>query len=328
MSYQTAADTLIEASGAAQARVTFGLRDALLRARNSDGGWAYAAGKRTRLEPTCWALLALATVDDQPVNVERLRTWPQHDGWLLDLAGTPPNQAFNALAALTLLQDPSGIQVARPILVNLLSAKGERYAQSDYSPQDNSLQAWSWVEGTASWVEPTAWSLLLLKKLRGDGLLPPAGFARTQVGERMLLDRVCSVGGWNYGNARVFEHDLWPYVPTTALALLALQDRRDLPSVTRSLQQMQNDLVTERSAVALALALVCLNVYGRPAGPGGDNNTATALSSPIRTVAGDLVGLAARDLETPADNVLGQAMALYALSESSRTPRIFSLLSR
>ena len=324
MSYQTAADTLIEASGAAQARVTFGLRDALLRARNSDGGWAYAAGKRTRLEPTCWALLALATVDDQPVNVERLRTWPQHDGWLLDLAGTPPNQAFNALAALTLLQDPSGIQVARPILVNLLSAKGERYAQSDYSPQDNSLQAWSWVEGTASWVEPTAWSLLLLKKLRGNGSLPREADERIHVGEQLLLDRVCSVGGWNYGNAQVFGHDLWPYVPTTALALLALRDHPDLPAVTRSLEQMQSDLRTERSALAVALALVCLNTYGRPPGAAGQR-AADGPSDSSHAIADDLARLAARDLETPGENILGQAVALYALSEPSRAPEIFSL---
>ena len=32
--------------------------------------------------------------------------------------------------------------------------------------QDGSLQAWSWVDGTFSWVEPTAWCLLLLKKWR------------------------------------------------------------------------------------------------------------------------------------------------------------------
>ena len=34
--------------------------------------------------------------------------------------------------------------------------------------QDNSLQAWSWIDQTFSWVEPTAWCLLFLKKLRRD----------------------------------------------------------------------------------------------------------------------------------------------------------------
>ena len=285
-----------------------GLRNALRRARNADGGWAYSVGKQTRLEPTCWALLALAAADGLPVEIDRLRSWPQHKGWLVDVGGTPPNQPFNALAALTLLQHASTAPLAESIVANLISAKGERFSQNEYLAQDNSLQAWSWIEGTASWVEPTAWSLLLLKKLRGKGSLPVEGNVRIQVGEQLLLDRVCSVGGWNYGNARVYDHDLWPYVPTTALALLALQDRRDASSVTRSIEQLQRDLLTERSALALALASVCLKVYHQE-------------HAEVRR---ELTRLAAGDLETPDENVLGQAMALYALSTESDAPALFS----
>jgi hypothetical protein len=308
------------------AQVRSGLREALHRAVNSDGGWAYAAGKQTRLEPTCWALLALAASAGRPVDVERLRSWPQHDGWLVDVAGVPPNHAFNALAALTLLLEASTVPLARLIVSNLLSAKGERYPRSEYSPEDSGLQAWSWIEGTASWVEPTAWSLLLLKKLRSNASLPREGDARIAVGEQLLLDRVCSVGGWNYGNRQVYGHDLWPYVPTTALALLALQDRRDLSSVTRSLEQLQNDLLTERSVQALALALVCLNVYGRHPRP-GSGSAAPGITGPDSRHAGverELARLVTRDLEPAGDNVLGQAMALYALSDPSRAPKIFS----
>jgi hypothetical protein len=309
--------------GSDKTQVASGLREALRRNRNSDGGWAYSAGKRSRLEPTCWALLALAAADGLPVDVERVRFWPRHDGWLVDVDGAPPNQPFNALGALTLLQEPSAAPLAQPIVSNLLAAKGERYPQDKYSTQDNSLQAWSWVEGTASWVEPTAWSLLLLKRLRRDAPLPREAAERIQVGERLLLDRVCSVGGWNYGNAQVFGHDLWPYVPTTALALLALRDHPDLPAVTRSLEQMQSDVRTERSALAVALAVVCLNVYGRDPRSAW-KSTANGLLESSQSVAGDLTRLAGRDLETPAENILGQAIALYALSEPSRVPEVFS----
>jgi hypothetical protein len=310
--------------GSDKTQVASGLREALRRNRNSDGGWAYSAGKRSRLEPTCWALLALAAADGLPVDVERVRSWPRHDGWLVDVDGAPPNQPFNALGALTLLQEPSAAPLAQPIVSNLLAAKGERYPQDKSSTQDNSLQAWSWVEGTASWVEPTAWSLLVLKKVRSNGGLPREAGERIQVGEQLLLDRVCSVGGWNYGNAQVFGHDLWPYVPTTALALLALRDHPDLPAVTRSLEQMQSDLRTERSALAVALALVCLNVYGRTPGAAGER-AANGLLDSSKAIADDLARLASRDLETPGDNVLGQAVALYALSEPSRAPELFSL---
>jgi hypothetical protein len=163
----------------------------------------------------------------------------------------------------------------------------------------------------------------LLKKLRRDGSLPPEAGERIRVGEQMLLDRVCSVGGWNYGNARVFDHDLWPYVPTTALALLALQDRPDVPAVTRSLEQIKSDLRTERSALAVALALVCLNVYGRVP-RSASTNAANELLTVSQTVESDLTRLAARDLETPGENILGQAIALYALSGPSHALEIFS----
>ena len=246
----------------------------------------------------------------------------------MDVAGAPPNQAFNALAALALLEDVSTAPLARPVVSNLLSAKGERYSNSDVSPEDATLQGWSWVDGTASWVEPTAWSLLLLKKLRNNGSLPREGTLRIEAGEQLLLDRVCSVGGWNYGNRQVYGHDLWPYVPTTALALLALQDRRDLSSVQRSLEQIQKDLLTERSALALALARVCLEVYGwqpRRAGDGAAHESPGSESHAGNVgVERELARLAARDLETPGHNVLGRAMALYALSDSSRAPKIFS----
>jgi hypothetical protein len=167
-----------------------------------------------------------------------------------------------------------------------------------------------------------------LKKLRRDGSLPREGTLRIEAGEQLLLDRVCSVGGWNYGNRQVYGHDLWPYVPTTALALLALQDHRELPSVKRSLEQMQKDLLTERSTLALALARVCLDVYApEPRRGDGDATHGISGSEPHAGNVGverELARLAARDLETPGQNVLGQAMALYALSDASRAPKMFA----
>jgi hypothetical protein len=35
------------------------MRETLLSGTNPDGGWAYYHGHASRLEPTCWALLAL-----------------------------------------------------------------------------------------------------------------------------------------------------------------------------------------------------------------------------------------------------------------------------
>ncbi len=57
--------------------------------------------------------------------------------------------------------------------------------------------------------------------------------------------------------------NLHPYLPTTAAALLALQDRRDLDVVGRSLDYLEANATSERSAGALALTMIALRIYGR-----------------------------------------------------------------
>jgi hypothetical protein len=232
--------------------------------RNADGGWGYYPGKTSRLEPTCWAQLALARHGGTPVDIAPLQKWPRQDAWFVDAKGAPINYAFNALAAMTLLEHPDGAAASSAVAAQLVRVKGVRLEQAEMLRQDNSLQAWSWIDQTFSWVEPTAWCLLYLKKLqKAQRAATPAEAAdRIRVGEQMLLDRACKTGGWNYGGSNVYGQELWAYVPTTALGLLAMQDRREDPVVTKSLQFLQKDAGTERSAPALALALVCLRVFG------------------------------------------------------------------
>ena len=52
---------------------------------------------------------------DEPAtpNLDVLRRWPRQYNWLIDLAGAPPNHAFNAIAALTLLQSASTERTGR-----------------------------------------------------------------------------------------------------------------------------------------------------------------------------------------------------------------------
>ena len=277
-----------------------GMSAVLQQARNADGGWAYHSGKRSRIEPTCWALLALS--QGGTPNLEPLRQWPRSENWLIDIPGAPPNHAFNAIAALTLLQSASTSAAAETIVRLLIASKGMTFGPDSpaVARQDNSLEAWSWVDGTASWVEPTAWSVLVLKQRLARGRYPDAA-ERVRLGEEMLSDRACRGGGWNYGNPNVYGKDLMPYVPTTALALLALQNRRDEPAVVRGLQQLQRDVLSERSTVALSLAIICLRAYELPA------------IAPEQY----LTQLIADRHSPPGwnDDLLGLAMALYALSD-------------
>ena len=112
-----------------------------------------------------------------------------------------------------------------------------------------------------------------------------------------MFDRVCQDGGWNYGNPEVYGQKLWPYVPTTAVALLALQDLRNHAVVIRSLGQLQKDVASERSVVAVALSIVCLRAYG--VATGALEQTAIELSA-----------------HADPGNLLGVAMMLYALTDA------------
>jgi hypothetical protein len=288
--------------------VTSGLQQALLALRNKDGGWGYYTGKSSRLEPTCWALLALARQAGTTLDIGPLRGWPQQDDCLVDVPGTPVNYAFNALAALTLLQNPEGAALARPIAGRIVMAKGVRLEQATALRQDNSLQAWPWIDQTFSWVEPTAYCLLLLKKMRHEaGGTATAVDERVRVGERMLLDRACQTGGWNYGGSNVYGQELWAYVPTTALALLAMQDRRDDPVVAKSLQYLQKDAATEKSAPALAVSLICLRVFGIQA-PSFEQELIPRL-----------------DLSRALGSTVALAMSLYALADTRHGMAAFTL---
>jgi hypothetical protein len=157
------------------------LHDTLAGHRNADRGWGYAPGKSSRLEPTCWSLLALSRSTGQPIEVDVLARWRRQDGWLVDVPGAPVNYAFNALGALTLGAHPQGMAEARRIATQLLEVRGVKFAQGKEIRQDNSLQAWPWIDSTFSWVEPTALCLLLLKKRRHD-LPAPATNDRIDIG--------------------------------------------------------------------------------------------------------------------------------------------------
>ncbi len=286
------------------------LADAVGTAANPQGGWGYSAGKTSRLEPTCWALLALAR-NGAPDSVSWdahltfLRRCQQASGLLADDPALPPNAALNGLAAFTLLQPPwtdapeaSGL--AAPLVAALVREKGVRGDPAPQFRQDNSLQGWPWVPHTFSWVEPTAWCLLALKTWARRTALEAEARARVDEGERLLLDRACEGGGWNYGNAAVFEQDLRPYVPTTALALLALQDRRGTRAVDEGWAWLRAHGHDEPSGMALALTMICVRVYD-----------------------GAVSGLAERLVEQWArtrflDNLLVTAIALYALEENER----------
>ena len=95
------------------------------------------------------------------------------------------------------------------LLSAITRVAGVRRGQSAILRQNNQLLGWPWIDGTFSWVEPTSWCLLALKKA---GQLPSRTGAAARIAEadRMLADRCCVSGGWNYGNSNVLGKELSP----------------------------------------------------------------------------------------------------------------------
>ena len=58
--------------------------------------------------------------------------------------------------------------------------------------------------------------------------------------------------------------ELEPYVPTTAIALLSLQDRATEPAFVRSRDYLNREAASEQSSVALSLALIALKQLEQP----------------------------------------------------------------
>jgi hypothetical protein len=238
-------------------------RDALLAARNADGGWGYLRAKGSRLEPTCLALLAVRGGDD--AGAHRLEGWQRESGLLVEDDALPANCGFNGLALLTMCGMPDLAVRADALARGLTRLAGVTTQANDVVRLDGRLRGWPWIDGTFSWVEPTSWCLLGLKKWRGARTASAPGLdERIDEAERMLADRACVSGGWNYGNPNVFGRDLGAYAPTTAIALLALQDDRQRSDVATAARRLEALALSEPSLLSLGLSVVAMCILGIP----------------------------------------------------------------
>ena len=288
----------------------------LIGSANANGGWPYYPGKLSRIEPTCWAALALLSRAAEEVGVHlRYITQFQHpDGLLGDSPELPANLSWSALGFLTAASLPdtsTGSAFRHSLLGALVNTSGVQLNDSPVIRQNNKLKGWPWIPDTFSWVEPTSWGILALKTALRESATSANGAIATRVaeGEAVLIDRVCDAGGWNFGNATVFGKNLPPHIPTTVLGLIALQDKRQLPAVQRSLDFVEQHWRNELSGTALALSLICFRIYSRPT-----EELETALARQWQRT--QFLG-----------NIATTAMALCALDSNSGAMRALTLRS-
>jgi hypothetical protein len=122
---------------------------------------------------------------------------------------------------------------------------------------DTGIVGWSWVSETHSWLEPTAVTVLALRR---EG---KADHPRVREGLRLIRDRAIGSGGWNYGNNVAFGRELRPHPGPTGLALLALAgvDGRT-KAVGRAIRYLQEVLPGIRAAQSLCWGVLGLRAWG------------------------------------------------------------------
>lgn len=255
------------------------LTAALVATQDADGGWGAEPGKRSNTEATALAILALGAAPGPAAAAARRRGV----GWLVD--HQRPDGGWPLGVGLDQSTWPTPLAVLAVLGRSELrerAAGGLRWlvGHGGIDPgwliralyrlwpaalpvrMDPSLKGWSWNPEAFSWVEPTAYALLALKKGRAV-LSGPDVDARIREGESLLFDRVCDGGGWNYGNTNVYGVPVPPYPEVTAIALLGLQDRREASVHRSSIEAMRRMLAEVESGFALSWAIACLAVHGQ-----------------------------------------------------------------
>jgi hypothetical protein len=246
--------------------------------QNPDGGWGYFPRKQSALEPTTYVVMALKQSRGQDEVLRKaldfVRSSQTADGgWPVNTTDTETAvwvSPLVGLAVLTVLGFGSSCQSAFAFVLktfgkmpkNWLPRLSEWLGYGNPANVNTNLGGWAWNPGTATWVEPTCYALLFLKRLRGkiQGQKVEGTIAEA---ESMIYNRMCKSGGWNYGNARVLGEELRPYPLTTSLALIALQEHSSRTENQESLAYLKHAILFEKSALSLCFAGLCLDIYSQ-----------------------------------------------------------------
>ncbi len=241
----------------------------LRKNQNADGGWGYFPGKMSRVEPTCYTLRALGSGDPcWPQGLRFLSSCQEQSGGLNSGPGIPGATWVTQLAFPLLKQAGharKSLESAAHWILNCEGAEGGIMQRVLYSlgnskvEQDPNLKGWPWRPDNNSWVEPTAHGLLALQWMKGHAPEEKIRYRR-DLASKMLLDRRCIDGGWNYGNKKVLGENLASYPETTALALLGLAATNH--DVTPSLKRAKFHLGEAKGSYGQALLTLALSIHG------------------------------------------------------------------
>lgn len=240
------------------------------------GAWAaLRSSEQPALEPTCLATLAAKVGSEVRERGQHflLRVQNPNGSWSA-LVGDDQEGAWVTSLAIMALSDCPAAMSSRlrgyAWLVQFSGKEANWFWKWKFRTVDREVRfdpdqyGWPWFPDTVSWVVPTSFSMLALNQaLRTCSVLEHIS-ARLERGTKMLLDRVCPLGGWNAGNGVVYGASLPPHPDDTAVALLALTAQKPHSVVRRSVRYLQEVAFTLRAPSSLAWALLALAAHGRP----------------------------------------------------------------
>jgi uncharacterized protein (DUF362 family) len=228
-----------------------------------EGAWGYAPVQKAHLEPTSLAILALSLQPERyqaarDKALQALLQAGQADGSFRlngdrEEATWPTSLALFVLA--TLGQNPPQRDKAIARLLNVYVKQPDSAQSREIHDIDMQLVGWPWAEGNFSWVEPTAWACMALRKAgRGDD-------PRVQQGLRLLIDRAFDDGGINYGNRTVLGKRTDPIPGPTAIMLLALQGVPAHPRIAAAVRYLKDHAIGAEDVDHLCWAAIALTRY-------------------------------------------------------------------
>lgn len=246
--------------------------DELVQSAHADGGWGYAPDQAAQIEPTCLALLAASLEAERHVDAiakgrRFLASCRRADGGYPLAKGRSEALWPTALALFTettFVAEPEKLAATAGFLLSYkgripnVPAHDELKVADPNHDIDLNIVGWPWAEANFSWVEPTAWACLALRRF-GQANQP-----RVRDGLSMLIDRAMDTGGVNYGNRRILDKILEPIPGPTALMLIALQGQAH-PRIDAAVRYLISELHTN-DLEHLCWAKIALDLYRRQSG--------------------------------------------------------------
>jgi len=260
----------------------------LLTRQLRSGGWSYFGSQQSSVEATSLAVMALSTESPNAARygLDQMLDLQRRDGAWPAFVGDSEASWTTALALCT-LNGTGEFTSAREMAFHWLVSEGGReghwFWRWKFKTADRNVRfdpdkyGWPWISGSASWVIPTAFSIIAIKQFTVCNR-SEASENRIHLGVEMLLDRACVDGGWNSGNSVAYGVPLRPHVEATAIALLALQDEPRSELTQRSLVWLKKEADSIDSVSSLAWCILSLFVY---------QESVEALKNKLATIMGD-----------------------------------------